>query len=156
NAIDPGETVTALFALKNTGLGNTTNLAATLLATNGVSAPSGPQNYGALLAGGASVSQPFTFTASGTCGGAITATFQLQDGAQNLGTASAIFALGQIGTVFTQNFDSVTAPALPSGWTTSATGAQSNWVTQASTNNTPPNTAFSPDPANIGVNELVS
>src|SRR5262249_22980346 len=134
----------------------TTNLVATLLPTNGVSLPSGPQNYGALLAGGASVSQPFTFTASGNCGGTLTATFQLQDDALNLGTATESFSLGQIGTVFTQNFDTVTAPALPSGWTTTATGVQSNWVTQASTNNTPPNAAFSPDPANIGVNELVS
>jgi len=42
NAIDPGETVTMLFSLKNTGLGNTTNLVVTLLQTNGVVSPSAP------------------------------------------------------------------------------------------------------------------
>jgi hypothetical protein len=42
-AIDPGETVTVLFSLKDTGLGNTTNLVATLLPTKGVVGPSGPQ-----------------------------------------------------------------------------------------------------------------
>jgi len=46
NAVDPGETVTILYTLKNSGLGNTTNLVVTLLETNGVIAPSGPQNYG--------------------------------------------------------------------------------------------------------------
>src|SRR5439155_24821986 len=53
-------------------------------------------------------------------------------------------------------FDSVSAPALPSAWTTSASGAQSNWVTQTATNKTSPNAAFSPDPSTIGINELVS
>ena len=71
NAIDPNETVTVLFALKNVGAANTTNLVVTLLPTNGVTAPSGPQTYGVLVAGGAAVSQPFTFTALGTCGGTI-------------------------------------------------------------------------------------
>src|SRR5205814_266133 len=114
------------------------------------------RNYGALAAGGATVSQPFTFTATGACGGTITATLQLQDGVLNLGTATFPLTLGSFGTVLTQNFDSVTAPALPSGWTTSASNAQSSWVTQAATNNTSPNAAFSPDPSNTGVNELVS
>ena len=39
NAIDPNETVTVLFALKNAGVANTTNLVVTLLPTNGVTAP---------------------------------------------------------------------------------------------------------------------
>jgi len=46
NAIDPGETVTVLFALKNTGLGDTVNLVVTLLETNGVVSPTGPQSFG--------------------------------------------------------------------------------------------------------------
>jgi hypothetical protein len=40
-AIDPDETVTMLFTLKNTGLADTTNLVVTLLATNGIASPSG-------------------------------------------------------------------------------------------------------------------
>ncbi len=32
--------------------------------------------------------------------------------------------------LFFENFDGVTAPALPSGWTASATGAQTAWVTR--------------------------
>ncbi len=51
-AINPGELVTVGFALQNSGLAATTNLIATLLATNGVFSPGAPQSYGLLSAGG--------------------------------------------------------------------------------------------------------
>ncbi len=155
-AVDPGETVTVNFSLKNVGTANTTNLVVTLLATNGVTQPNGSQTYGALVAGGADVTRPYSFTANGDCGSSISATFQLQDGTDNLGTAVFSIPLGQPLTVFTQNFDGVTAPTLPSGWTSSASNAQSAWVTSTVTNDTPPNSVFSPDPASIGINQLVS
>ena len=157
-AIDPGETVTVNFALKNTGGANTTNLVATLQSTGGVTAVSGPQTYGALVAGGSSVAKPFTFTASGACGGAITPTLQLQDGAANLGYLTVNFQLGKYTpiTMMAQNFDTVTAPALPAGWTTTTSGAQSVWVTSTAAKDTAKNAAYSPDPSSIGVNELVS
>jgi hypothetical protein len=156
NAIDPGETVTVLFSLKNTGQGNTTNLLVTLLQTNGVVSPSGPQSFGVLVAGGAATSQPFTFGSTGVCGGTITANLQLQDNSANLGTIAVSFQLGTMSTILTQNFDSVTAPNLPAGWTTSATGVQSNWTTQTTVRDTLPNAAFSADATNVGLNELVS
>jgi uncharacterized repeat protein (TIGR01451 family) len=93
--IDPGETVTLLFALRDSTGTNTVNLVATLLATGGVTKPSGPQNYGALLVHGPSVSRQFSFTASGTNGQTISATFQLQDGSVNRGLALFNFTLGQ-------------------------------------------------------------
>jgi hypothetical protein len=156
NAIDSGETVTVLFAFKNIGLGDTANLVVTLLPTNGVVSPSDPQSYGVVTAGGGAVSQPFTFTANAICGGVITPTLQLQDGGLNLGTATVSFQLGQIGPVLVQNFDSVTTPALPSGWTTSASGAQSAWTTVSTTPDSAPNAAFSTDAAAVGQNELDS
>ena len=156
--INPDETVTVDFALKNVGTANTTNLIATLQANDGVTSPSGPQTYGALVAGGAAVAKQFTFTASGTCGGTITNTFQLQDGSSNLGNISFNFSLGRAipVTPMTQNFDTVTAPALLDGWTTSASGAQTVWGTSTAASDTAPNAAFSPDPSDIGVNELMS
>jgi hypothetical protein len=57
---------------------------------------------------------------------------------------------------FTQNFDGVTAPALPAGWTTSSGGAESAWVTSTTQRDTLPNAAFSPDPSSVGSNALVS
>ena len=97
SAIDPSETVTVNFDLSNVGTANTTNLVATLQATGGVTSPSGPQNYGALVANGPPVTRPFTFTASTTCGQTITATFQLQDGATNLGAVTFTFLTGALG-----------------------------------------------------------
>jgi Carboxypeptidase regulatory-like domain/FG-GAP-like repeat len=158
NAIEPNETVTMNIALRNTGLKNTTNLTAVLLATGGVLNPSTAQNYGALTVNGASVARPFTFTASPNlnCGGTITLTLQLQDGAENLGTVTINLNTGTRRVAFQENFDSVTAPNLPNGWTTSATGAQQNWTTSTTRFQTAPNSAFSPDPNQVGLNELIS
>ena len=58
--------------------------------------------------------------------------------------------------IFSENFDGTGAPGLPPGWSTSASGAQSLWVTQGSTNDTPPNAAYSTDATNAGVNQLVT
>ncbi len=158
SVIDSGETVTLLFSIQNTGSANTTNLVVTLLETNGVAAPSGPQSYGVVIAGGSAVSQTFTLTATGTCGSSVIPTLVLQDGSTQLGTLSSSFTLGTIKSMimFTQNFDSVTAPALPSGWTTVGTGSMTNWRTVATTVDTAPNTAFSAATNSVGINELVS
>ena len=152
--VDPGETVTLNLAVKNTGTANTTNLVATLLGTDDVNLPSSPQTYGVISTNGTPVSQSFSFTAGGTCGGAITAILALQDGVANLGTISYAIPVGLTTAVFTQNFDSVATPALPGSWATSSSGAQSNWVTSTATADTAPNAAFSPDPSSVGVNEL--
>jgi subtilisin-like proprotein convertase family protein len=93
-ASDPLETVTVNFPLRNLGTGSTTNLVATLLPGGGVNLPSGPQNYGVVVAGGPAVARPFTFAITGTCGGMLTATLQLQDGATNLGTVTFTITLG--------------------------------------------------------------
>jgi subtilisin-like proprotein convertase family protein len=94
NAIDPNETVTINVALKNIGTADTTNLVVTLLSTNGVLFPDGPQNFGVVQAGSNSVVRPFTFMADGNCGDTITAMFQLQDGSADLGGLSTTFSLG--------------------------------------------------------------
>jgi hypothetical protein len=129
--VEPDETVIFSIPLSNGGGADTTNLVATLLAANGVFAPSGPQNYGVLSAGGAAVSHPFTFTAQAACGATITATLQLQDGATNYGTVSFNIPVGRFITVtnFAENFDGVLAPNLPAGWSSSANSDQSPWTT---------------------------
>ena len=151
--IDPGELVTVNFSVKNIGSGNTGNLVGTLLETNGVTSAGDPQTYGIVTAGGGVGTQSFTFTAGGTCGGSITATLQLQDGAVNLGTITYSLLLGLL-TPLAEDFDGVTAPTLPAGWSTSASGGQSNWVTSITLANSLTNAAFSRDSGVIGVNEL--
>jgi uncharacterized delta-60 repeat protein len=101
NIIDPGETVTLSFGFRDIAGSNVTNLVATLLTNNGVRLPSGPQtNYGVLIVGGPSASLPFTFTASGTNGQPIAATFQLRSGTNNLGTNVFTYTMGILTNTF--------------------------------------------------------
>lgn len=154
-AVDPNEAVTINFSLKNNGGVSVTNLVATLQASGGVLAPSAPQNYGAIAAG-ATVSRPFSFTASGACGSTLVAALQLQDGADNLGTINFSFPLGKSITALSQNFEPLTIPALPSGWTTTTTGGGVAWVTSNTLKDTTPNSAFAAESTVAGVTELLS
>lgn len=92
-AVDPGETVTIDFRLRNAGNIPNTNVVATLLATGGVTSPSGPRTYGILPPGGLPVATNFTFTANGTNGGTVTATLQITDGGNFLTNVTYTFAL---------------------------------------------------------------
>jgi uncharacterized delta-60 repeat protein/uncharacterized repeat protein (TIGR01451 family) len=108
NIIEPGETVTLLFALRNAGIVNADNVSAFLVYSNGISHTSVQvQNYGALLAGGASASRPFTFTASGTNGSRITATLLITNNGLFLGPVSFDFVLGRQNIPF-QNANQIT------------------------------------------------
>jgi uncharacterized repeat protein (TIGR01451 family) len=95
--IDTNETVTLLFALRNTSGTNTTSLLATVdpASSVGITNPSAPQNYGVLSLHGPSVSRPFTFTANGTNGQAIKVVLRLTDGSTVLSNAAFNFVLGQ-------------------------------------------------------------
>ena len=157
--VDSGETVTFSFGLLNVGGGDTTNLVATLLATNGVLSPSGPQTYGVLKAGGSATNQPFTFTADVACGGTVIATLQLQDGSTNLGNVSFVIPVGKFNSTvfFSQNFDSVEPPFLPAGWSSTATLDQSPWTTTPiRTDNNSANGVYVGDVPDPTIGELVS
>lgn len=58
--------------------------------------------------------------------------------------------------VFSQNFDGVTAPALPAGWTTSITGQIELFRTVSDFPNSAPNAVYTNDPNTSGLAELVS
>jgi uncharacterized repeat protein (TIGR01451 family) len=102
-SIESGETVSVNFGLRNAGNADTTDLVATLLATGGVTGPSAAQHFGSMVANGPTVSRTYSFTAGGAAGSTLTATFQLQDGAQNLGTAIFTFALSSSRTFTNSN-----------------------------------------------------
>jgi hypothetical protein len=142
-AVDPGETVSVNFTLRNIG-GANADVIATLLPGNGVISPSGPQSYGTLTANGASVARGFSFTAGGNCGGIITNTLQLQSGGSNIGTLTFTWPLGAQFTRLSQSFDAVTPPNLPANWINSAVGS-TGWSTTSSAFNTPSNSVFASD-----------
>ena len=107
--IDPGETVSLLFAFRAAGGTNVGNLRATLLPINGINSPSSTNGtpteyYGSLNVGGPSKSSEFSFTANGTNGQQIVATFKLEDVGggvtNNLGTNGFTYTLGTWTTTF--------------------------------------------------------
>ncbi|MBI5737925.1 MAG: S8 family serine peptidase [Mycolicibacterium neoaurum] len=92
---DPDEVVTIDFTIRNIGAAATVNAVGTLLATGGVTTPDGPYTYGAIPIGG-SATQSFTFRVdpAASCGGTVTASMQIQDGAEDLGTVTWTIGLG--------------------------------------------------------------
>jgi hypothetical protein len=154
---DPGETVTVTLPLTNNGGSATANLTATLQATGGVSAAV-MQNYGAVAAG-ATTTRSFTFTVSNSvaCGSTVTLTFVIADGTTTFTPATQSYTTGTAVVSLGENFDSVTAPALPAGWTnTQLSGTAINWVTTTTNPSSPPNAAFANDPATVNLAALTS
>jgi uncharacterized repeat protein (TIGR01451 family) len=156
-ALDPNETVTVSFCVRNVGTVNTTAAVGTLQATGGVTSPSGPQAYGVIVAGGPEVCRPFTFTVGAlACGATVTASIQVQDGATDLGNVMYNFVTGVPNTTLSENFDGVTAPALPAGWVTSSGAGADAWATVSTSSDTAPNSAFINDPPTISDTRLDS
>ncbi len=162
SAPDPGETVTMNFCVRNTSATSTGNIVGTLLNGDAVANAGAAQTYG-VLAPGATLCRPFTFTANGSCGQVRQATVQFQAGTEDLGRQSYDIALG-FATVVKQDFDGVTAPALPTGWLATQganPGGVSGWTTSNSADPAPPaesfpNSAFAPDPFTVLDNRLTS
>ncbi|MBS1758837.1 MAG: S8 family serine peptidase, partial [Bacteroidetes bacterium] len=155
--IDPSEQVTVNFTLQNNGTAATTNLVATLQATGGVVPVTTSQTYGALAASGGSATKAFTFNNTGlTCGSTLVVTLALQDGANNLGTAVYTYTLGTNTVLVSQNFDAVTAPALPSGWSATGSGGGVMWQTNTTTPYSAPNAAFTDNPNSPSDKQLVT
>ena len=129
---------------------------ATLLSSPEIAPVTTTQSYGVLVGQGAPLSRSFTFQAFANpaagpgCGATVQATLQLQDGANDLGQVSASVRLGTPSRPLLETFQEARLPALPSGWTTSASGADPPWK---STTNLPPNavvvTAPPPQPPDL-------
>ena len=145
--IDPGETVTVNFCVRNVGAANTTNLIGDLNESGGVGQARDPAMFGVVVAGGPDVCADVTFTADEAlvCGDEVTASLDLEDAAADLGGLEYLFSTG--GQFFSEGFDGVVAPAFPAGWTPSGFG--NPWITTTTTADSPPNAAFTDDPAAV-------
>jgi hypothetical protein len=155
--LDPGELVTVSLCLTNPSSAASKSIIGALQASGKVTSPSGPQSYGTIPAM-TSVCRSFSFTVNAYCGEAITATLQTQESGGGVLPINYSFDVGTLlPPSFSENFDAVTAPALPAGWTTSVvTGFPNPWVTAASSPDTPPNKAFIGNPALVTDSALVS
>ena len=140
---EPGETLSLTIPLTN----NTGNPATgvTLQVVGG-----GNANYGTIN-NGQTVAQQVSYTVPGgaACGSLHTLTFNVNS---NLGATSFVrtIILGAPNVTFTENFDGVTAPAFPAGWTAASEAGGINFVSSTTTPNTAPNAAFAADPTTVG------
>lgn len=157
SAPDPGETLTVNLPLQNTGAANTSNLTAALQNTGGVTNAGAAQNYGTLTPG-ASQTKAFNFKVDPNlpCGSAVTLTFNLSDGNTSYGTVTKTFTTGTPVVSLSENFDAVTAPALPAGWSVEISGTSNVWSTSTASPSSPPNAAFAGDPTTVSLSILLS
>ena len=160
--LDPGEIVTVSLGAKNFGgpgaVCTTAALTGTLQVSGGVTAPSAPQTYGIICSNGAAAFRDLTFTVDPSlpCGSKVTASLKMLDGATDYGTLTYNFNVGSTIPSSVQNFDGVTAPALPPGWTTLALGTGTPVVTSTIFPDTPPNDIFFSEGTNVGLSEVTS
>ena len=116
------------------------------------------QSYGALSPQMGTVTRQFQFqamlgagaaggagpadTGGGGCGSTVYVTFDLADGGQPRGSVSIPFRLGTLRQPLKEDFEQVTLPALPSGWTSTA----GLLTPPSTTSNIPPNVVVEGDP----------
>ena len=140
---EPGETLTLTIPLlNNTGL-NAENT--TLQVIGGSSA-----NYDTIFNNStATRTVNYTVPPGTACGSSLTLTFQITN---SLGTVTVTrpLLIGEQSITFSENFDGVTAPLIPSGWTAASINNGVNFITSMNNSDTAPNSAFAVDPLTVG------
>lgn len=140
---EPGEPISISFSLTNKTGSTATGVTATVV--GGVSA-----DYGTITHNATAVRDlSFTIPAGTNCGAVLNLVFNVNS---SLGPVvfTRVLRIGQPITAMAENFDGVTAPAIPAGWTAEAELSGINFVTSTGTPNTAPNAAFALDPATVG------
>ncbi len=164
-APEPGEFVTILVSLRNTGSVATQDLIATLMTGGGIILPSPPQNYGAMSVNGPTVARPFMFRISPSvpCGSRVTMTIHLQDGPSDLGNLAIELQIGKQQIAFSESFDRTPLGFLPPRWSRAETHSnqfeppgERNWRVSNARSMSSGKAAFSRDLQFVGVNEMVT
>lgn len=141
---EPGENVTISVPLTNST--GTTATGITLQLVGGGSADYGNLN------GAASSSQNVTFTIPSEviCGSAISLTFNVNSSLGPVSFARSIFVGKPATTVTSENFDGVTAPALPPLWTATPTLGGPHFVSSTLSPDSAPNAMYALNPTTVG------
>lgn len=146
---EPGEDLTLTIALTNISTLTASNVTADIPGAGAVS-------YGTIN-NAATGTRQFTYTvpANTPCGSLLTLMMNVNS---SLGAKSFSIpvAVGLKSTTLAQNFDSVAAPNLPAGWTTSTEAAGVTFVTASNAFDTAPNSAFSANSNFSGGAEITS
>jgi hypothetical protein len=151
---EPGETITLTVSLSNNTGFNAENTTLQIVGGNSV-------GYGTIF-NNTALSRQFNYTVpeSAACGAALTLNFNVTS---SLGTTSftrQIFT-GVPNVGFSESFDAVSAPALPSGWTSSVPNPPSpnggrQWVTSTNSPASAPNAAFNAETLTPSISDLES
>lgn len=146
---EPGETLTLTVSLTNVS-----GLAASTTTANIPGA--GGAVYGT-IADSTTTSRQFTYAvpANTPCGGLLTLTMNVNSslGAKSF---SLPIAIGLKSVTLTENFDFVSAPTLPGGWTANIESGSASFVTSTTTSHTAPNSAFIVNSNGPGGTDIVS
>ncbi len=148
---EPGESVLLNVTVVNPNTGSTIgNVTANVNGGADVS-------YGS-LANNATVTKqiPFTVPATAACGSTQSVTINVVSDAGPQTPMNRTFAVGAP-VITSENFDGVTVPAFPAGWTaTQDNGTLIAWVTTTTGPGSAPNSAFANDPAGVNISSLES
>lgn len=140
---EPGESVKLLIPLSNRTGWDATGV--TLSIENGGSA-----GYGTIAHNtGGSAEVDLTVPDTIPCGGALQIVLNINS---SLGPATLTRTLfvGVPQTTFAEDFDSVTPPNLPSGWTATSVAGGPNFVSSSARSHTAPNSMFAVEPSSVG------
>jgi hypothetical protein len=140
---DPGEALTITIPLTNVSGVTATNTSLQIVG-------GGSASYGNIESGTTvSRSMPYTVPLSAACGSVVSLTLNVSS---TLGPVIFVrtFAVGRPTVTYSEAFDSVTAPAIPPGWTAQAVQGGVNFVTTSTTPDSGVNAAFALDPASVG------
>jgi len=150
---DPGEQVQFSVTLENDGTVPLTGVSAVVTSsTPGVTLVNGSASYGDIAIGATGVSLAPHFTVqlppSLSCGDSVNFHIALTSAQGTWGSdfsqiVGHVVAGGNI-TVFSENFNTVTPPALPTGWTYGHTGAGNDWLSSTSYYCSGPNSLLYP------------
>jgi hypothetical protein len=146
---EPGETIVLNIPIANNTGATVNNVTVNANGSSNVSYNN--------IADGAVVARSITYTipAATACGSNLVLNFNI-NGSSGARSETRTIKIGAPVLSFAQNFDSVTAPNLPAGWTQSATGANPGWRTVTAAPDSAPNSVFTPDPATSGGADLTS
>ena len=161
--IEPNECNELNVTLNNEGLVGATAISATLATSSaGVTISQAVSAYANMAAGLNGVNlTPFKISTapSVACGSIInlTQTVNFTGGASPVSFPLS-FMVGTPPIAFSEKFDGLTVPALPTGWTTKQTGTTppALWETTTSSPDSAPNTAFTNGSTSVATNSLTS
>jgi len=110
--LDPYEYAEARIVLRNIGSLHATNVTASIITTTNLTSLAGTQQYGTLLAGGASISQSFAVVSSGSCGDTIKFLVSTAIGTNQHGVLTNNVVLGPPVIKYFENTSAIAVPAV--------------------------------------------